>query len=604
MRANAWRKLVFFTIIFSIIVIFHDLVFFSLPIPLWDSDQLVADAPHAEATTPSLQFVLQESKAACPAPVVDAENEISMRFLRKILFKCPHQQPLTTLAKKGSLSFNHKLASKMNLTCVYSFFKRGASDERMNVYEKAKRLEANQTIKFNATKNLLNITCLNQMNNSAYINTHMFIPKLASSHVTSASKPNVLVIFVESLSTLAYKRLMRKTAARMGANGFLAMNNFIKSGENSFPNMIAFLTGRTLDKKMEESTKRNYFDTQYKYLWKDFKENGYITGFMKDLPHMGRKGFYKQPTDFYPQAFWTQMYPDPKSWRNEYHNSKQVDFCFDKNGPKVDLFLDHIIEFVKKNRKHPYFLMATHSQMTHQNINYFEVIDKPYDRFFKQIEKLSENTIIMLAGDHGFRMGSYVTTSVGRLEERLTLVSILVHESIHTQYPHLRAKLMQNRNTLMSWYDIHIMMKSIADGSFREANAVETDSKFFNPLTQVIPTSRTCADAGIPVQHCVCGNGVNVNPYTRGAKSDIVSVYKAADTFWRQTCNQTVTKLVSMHYDIPVEESVLLEHVVACFEVKKHKEEKCLEFVRDLRKPKAEFVIHSDDTTNQNPCIH
>jgi hypothetical protein len=511
----------------------------------------------------------------------------------------------------GSVYFNQRLASSRNLSCWYSLFRRGEWDEQMNVYGEAKRLtNSSFVIKLSAKDNMMNVTCFDRSNKTVYINTHMLIPRFGTKESSSPTKPNILILFVESLSNLAFKRSMKKTASRMKKNGAIVMENFIRSGENSFPNMIAFLTGQVFhNMSHQKAVKSRFLDQEFRYLWQDFRDHGYITGYMKDLPHIGDMGFHKPPTDFYPHAYWLQMYPDNATWRNEYHINHNIDFCFDKNGPKVKLFLDQITEFVKKNRQHPYFLMANHVQMTHQHIQNFAHIDPFYESFMKDIKSLGENTIIILAGDHGPRRSAYAPTSIGRLEGRHTLLSFLIHKSIDKKFPHLKRSLKLNQKTLMSWFDIHLMMKKIADGSFTDPTAIRGNgSKFYNPMTHIIPLSRTCADAGIPEVHCVCGNRVNTQiRRVNGNSNDFHSVTNVVNSLFMDRCNVVIGNMTSMHYDIPVNSTVLLEKVEACFSIpnkKDHVQSKCIKLRRDLRKQQQGFVIQRESAKDPQLCHH
>ena len=474
-----------------------------------------------------------KDKLVCPAPSVSPDNAISRTFDEDVSMNCTHEPPLTLLDQEtGTMTMNLTALSQQtsaNTTCFYSFFSRDPLDEHDIMYGPDLPLFPNSSIQLDTDHNTINVTCYDDTNNTLYLNTHQFIPPFKSPLKSSPSTPSIMVLFLESMSSLAFHGMMKHSKSVMEDMGFMFLDNFVKSGDNSFPNSMAFLTGWQLNKSMEEKTKEDHFDNQFWYLWDHFKRFKYVTGFLEDLPSMGvfnygKTGFVNPPTDFYPHAFWSQMYPGDVF---PFYTTNVSDFCFHHNGPKLPIFLQQIHEFVLRNHQHPYFLFASHVQITHDILNHFKLVDDDFAQFFQEIRPLLNNTIVVFAGDHGFRKGDFVATSVGRLQERMPLFSIFVHDSIHASFPHVRRMLKENRERLCTWFDIHRMMRQFADRSFTVPHSdqrPDSSDRPVNPARQVIPASRTCKHAGIPDIYCVCGNDVNIDLQTVESDDDIVFI--------------------------------------------------------------------------------
>ena len=92
-----------------------------------------------------------------------------------------------------------------------------------------------------------------------------------------------------------------------------------------------------------------------------------------------------------------------------------------------------------------FFLFAFYVQMTHDNVNNFQLVDEPLAKFFDSFKSMLHNTLLVFAGDHGPRYGPSVPSAYGRMEERLPLVTIRVPDPLIKKYPHLEKFLAANK---------------------------------------------------------------------------------------------------------------------------------------------------------------
>ena len=74
--------------------------------------------------------------------------------------------------------------------------------------------------------------------------------------------------------------------------------------------------------------------------------------------------------------------------------------------------------------------------MTHNNLNFARLADKPYLRYLKAMKKsgILNNTMLIFLGDHGVRYGPIRQTYIGALEERLPTLFIALPEWFRAKY--------------------------------------------------------------------------------------------------------------------------------------------------------------------------
>ncbi|KAI1283031.1 hypothetical protein HDE_12781 [Halotydeus destructor] len=309
-----------------------------------------------------------------------------------------------------------------------------------------------------------------------------------------------------------------------------------------FPNAIAILTGQRIPWNesgilSEVDLKPNYFDKKLPYVFDDFKDGGYVTGFLEDMGligvfNYGKKGFIEPPTDWYPKPFWVQMYPERGDFDLYDVMKNPSRYCFEQNGAKFDIFVNQTLEFMAKHEamKQPYFLMSFHSQVTHENFNNFQLLDQSMADFINGAKPYLDNTIFIFAGDHGPRYGPMVFQPLGQLENRMPLVTMRIPESLDTKHPHLRQLLTANQRSLLTHYDVYALLKDVATGSFT-LKLEPGQLSHINPSRTLIPSNRSCSDAGIDAIYCVCDNELHVeylNVADRQAISQTMVKYLAS----------------------------------------------------------------------------
>lgn len=65
------------------------------------------------------------------------------------------------------------------------------------------------------------------------------------------------------------------------------------------------------------------------------------------------------------------------------------------------------------------------------------------------------NTVLVLLGDHGFRLNGYKYTAFGQIEERSAFYALHLPTWFSQHYPHVHAALLHNTQYSVSNWDLH-----------------------------------------------------------------------------------------------------------------------------------------------------
>ena len=186
------------------------------------------------------------------------------------------------------------------------------------------------------------------------------------------------------------------------------------------------------------------------------------------------------------------------------------------------LHILYLKRFLRNYRDRPTFSYFIHSEVSHNNSPLVAIADDDLVELMDHLEKtdLIQNTLLVVFGDHGDRSGSFRSTLVGKLEQRLPFTSFTFPPWFREKYPKEFTNFKQNSELLTSHFDIHATLQHLLN--FPHKNLV--NSKFGKSLFEdLAPFNRTCADAGILEHWCTCQNYQEL-------KIDDALVLKAANT--------------------------------------------------------------------------
>ena len=327
----------------------------------------------------------------CHLPInVNRFDESIVKYIKYLpnSIKCKHENDLF-----NNLTFIDKFGvlrqSVPNFKCYYQFFGRTEDDNQLAYSEKHL---INPINGISMDKNsFVAVECSDDKLGEVYKNTHFWFPLTKNTPIidifskTSQSKnlkkPSILILVIESLSRINYLRFMPQTKQTFEKFGSIVyMKGLTKLADNSFTNMVPFLTGkRVWNHELFNEDYGPYDD--WPFIWKDFSKAGYKTALIEDFPlftlfNYESKGFTKRPTDWYPRPFWIHIFREV---------SKillglipfDLNYCYNERQPKIDIFLKQIKHFIHRSETHlyPYFAFAFYIEVTHHDFNRVQLID-------------------------------------------------------------------------------------------------------------------------------------------------------------------------------------------------------------------------------------
>uniref|UniRef100_A0A182RMA9 Uncharacterized protein n=1 Tax=Anopheles funestus TaxID=62324 RepID=A0A182RMA9_ANOFN len=330
---------------------------------------------------------------------------------------------------------------------------------------------------------------------------------------------NVMILGLDAVSRLNLHRQMNQTTDYLlnTLNG-IEMFGYNKVGDNTFPNMIPALTGLDIE-ELGAACLPNASSTfdLCQFVWNKFGAAGYRTVYAEDSSAMatfnyGKKGFRKQPTDYYLRNFFRQM--ESSVGYNKKLNAK---LCLGGRNP-TRVLLDYARKLVKTfGAKEPVFSLLWAVGMTHDFFNNPSLIDDDYRQVLEFMNEQQQHylnrTVLILMSDHGIRWGSFRNTYQGMMEERQPFLIFILPAWFRGQYPSAFHNLRRNRLRLTTHFDLYETLKEFLDLSGLSTESVRERTEELLEVRPIprgislflpVPATRTCEDAGIAPHWCTC----------------------------------------------------------------------------------------------------
>lgn len=357
------------------------------------------------------------------------------------------------------------------------------------------------------------------------VDVHSFIRpgelRNGSKRRTKTITPNVLVLGIDSVSRLSFRRTFPETHDFLVKNlAAVEFKGYHKVGVNTFPNTGAMLTNKqaiytknTLNSDMKFGCEGpNLTYDSCPFLWNDFKAAGYQTFYgddsgSRDQFYEYRGGFIKPPTDFFLKPFTTAA--AQSMGHDEMGKLTLVGRCF---GPRsaFQVLMDILKKVVTKmeEEKSRYFSFIWSDISTHGWVNGGRQVASDIVltlNYLKSKGYLNE-TILIVLSDHGSHMHQIGYHYQGYLEARLPFMYFVVPTWFQTMHPKAYQNLKRNAaERLAVPFDIY---ETLVDLLPQNIENFETRSRQFNgpgrSLFSLIPSSRTCETAGIRKEFCAC----------------------------------------------------------------------------------------------------
>ncbi|XP_017769082.1 PREDICTED: uncharacterized protein LOC108557171 isoform X4 [Nicrophorus vespilloides] len=465
-------------------------------------------------------FILYNSK--CRIPKVDPFNmEVKGFYKKKSYVSCSKLELLTYVTK----DVNHTSAkihikrdlvksySSNGVNCCYQNVSRG--DKNIdNTISLSKCVDFNGEV--NLSKKAVLVKCLNKATKKeVYSNVHMPViitskekAKIAK-HDKSSRPLSVLIVGVDSVSRLNMMRDLPKTRSFLNTNGWIEMQGYNKIGDNTFPNLMAILTGREKDNAYDacDPTVTGKLDS-CNFIWSDYGKFNYITGYAEDSADIStfnylKKGFKEEPVDYYYRSF---IIASEKKMKTVTVDAMK--YC---SGPETagERILHAAQDFAISLNNTPHFGFFWMNSFSHNMLNSISRMDDKLRKFFTEINAagVTDNSIIIFISDHGLRFGKILRTYTGWLEERLPMFYIWTPPWFREIYPVEYENLQANSLKLTNPYDLHMTLQDILTYSGANHSIVQSRGcPKCKSLFKEIEFERSCEDASIDWHWCSCAD--------------------------------------------------------------------------------------------------
>ncbi|XP_044258262.1 uncharacterized protein LOC123007195 isoform X2 [Tribolium madens] len=449
-------------------------------------------------------------------------EEVRKYYHRENYLPCSRKELLSYVEKTDSFTTLH---INQSLLGTYSFLKISCCYSSINrVLEKNKSddgIRFSECVSFedsvNVTDTVVLVQCKNSLNIEVYKNVHAIITprdlppqkkQLPPSNFTS-----VVFVGIDSMSKLNLVRTMPKTHSFLEGHDFLSLRGYTKIDDNTFPNLMAILTGKRWREVYKHCEPDKNTMNNCDIIWDKFSDLGFITAYAEDETFIGtfnynnRLGFAAPPTDFYFRHYMIVAEKLPSIHRFGMHTCA---------GPETsgERIMNLAKDFITI-KHYPKFGLFWMNSFSHDNINMPSSMDEKVETFLKDIYNHLDNTILVFFSDHGFRFGEIRNTHTGWLEERLPFIYLHFPPTFKQQYSKEYQNFLINTRRLTTPFDLHMTLQDVirfANQSYK-VHPSQACPKCHS-LFKEIQESRTCEDAAIDQHWCLCKGRAYINPLT------------------------------------------------------------------------------------------
>ncbi|XP_026669249.1 uncharacterized protein LOC108624917 isoform X1 [Ceratina calcarata] len=319
-------------------------------------------------------------------------------------------------------------------------------------------------------------------------------------------KLSVLLLGIDSVSRLNFIRSVPNTERYLKETGWVQMNGYNKMGDNTFPNLMAILTGQNQAQAYSICKPTvSYKLDQCSFIWRNFRDAGYVTAYGEDETSLNtfnylKMGFVEPPTDYYLRPYMLaceKLLKVKKRFGLKYCTGPESSF---------DRILDYAIEFARAFFGLPYFGFFWTISVSHENANGLSSMDGKLLGKLKQLEQdaVLNDTVIVLLSDHGMRWGPIRNTFVGWYEERLPFLYLWLPEWFRAERPEAYSSLLANQHRLTSPFDLYETLREVLNLSGGQADPAPGCPNCHSLIGGPVPRERGCSDAGISSHWCAC----------------------------------------------------------------------------------------------------
>ncbi|XP_017033682.1 uncharacterized protein [Drosophila kikkawai] len=306
-------------------------------------------------------------------------------------------------------------------------------------------------------------------------------------------KPSVLMLGLDSISRMNFKRSMPKAAEFVKQEGWFEMEGYNKIEDSAYATFCAIFGGAKSDKTCEK---------RFPMIWNSYKEAGYTTAF-------GEDSLESHVPPFRPDFQLRTLLEDigqsmDTASRFGFQNcigrrqsiSYLYDFCMQ--------FAQRLIEELDQ----PAFGVFWSSTLTRDYLNGPASLDEKLVEYLRLMRDhhIFERAIVILFSDQGQTSGDLVDLADGFLEERLPMLHIYLPPWFRKAYPMFASNLLLNSNRLTTPFDLYNTLRHILNlkASVPKELKSTMNCRLSQSLLHLMPFNRSCEQACIGLHWCGC----------------------------------------------------------------------------------------------------
>ncbi|XP_030024766.2 uncharacterized protein LOC115443480 [Manduca sexta] len=385
------------------------------------------------------------------------------------------------------------------------YFKHGKTDSR---YSDCKEIKHGST--FRLEWDFINVQCYDydsqNVSHVIYNDIYAFAKKISIStqnYKECNIKYNVLMIGMDSMSLNRVGQTMLRTVTFFKQNYWTAFRAYHKIDDNTFPNLMAVITGKNLS-VISQRCSWKMDKCKDLLIWNKFKEDGYVTAYGEDylrLPDTftNEYAFQEQPTDHYLRPFFMNR---------EIELSNRSTVCAG-NVYSGQQLLDYALDFADVYKQDNFFGLFWLNSFSHNVNSRPENADKIFESFFNRLSYTGAltNTFIIFFSDHGIRFGQHRAQMESYFDDRMPFLFIWPPILFTGREVMKYRALVINQFRLITPYDIFdtlVDIKSISSCS--NVTDIDSDYTASHSIFDIISYNRTCKEVGIHDKWCSCHN--------------------------------------------------------------------------------------------------
>ncbi|CAG5121545.1 unnamed protein product [Candidula unifasciata] len=315
---------------------------------------------------------------------------------------------------------------------------------------------------------------------------------------------NVIMIGLDTLPRHQLIRACNKTYSYL-MNSFKSFDLTLHSqvGLNTFPNFLPLFGGLSYDEIAKWWSDKYYLDN-IDLLWGTFEKAGYRTLYTEDFPGIGafnyqRKGFRFPFARYNTRPLILAIYDDKDLMKQRWW------YCYG-NQPEMKFLLNYVSKFLDTFSDKPVFAVAMLSKPSHDHVNEVKMIDEYVYNFYHYLNQKGHmnRSLVISFSDHGVRWGPLRNAKNGNFDSRTPYTILTFPDWFLKKYPDVAANLEVNSRRLTSHFDTHA---TLLDLLYFKSNLTPQVASLRHGISlfEKIPWDRTCKDASIPLEYCMCG---------------------------------------------------------------------------------------------------